>query len=931
VKSLSKTDVMYEISYNPTFVPIRSSKVSVKTTTEGEETSYLMRNFETSEYYDLDEPSKAVWDLVDGRATVEQIRSACELGSQIKPDTTTEILLFFAESGALSAKEESVKESRFRVISAHEIEVVIVKEKLKFLEWTQRHLSPLFRPSLFWACMVFVLIAVAIYAPRFASTLEEADNFEIYGSVLLGFLFYELVVLAPVIVVHELSHALALVHYGGRVREIGTGTYFFTPVFYVDVTDSWSMPRRERLMIVWAGNLSTLLIGAAIAMAGLFLPVPPPVAAQLNMAAFWCFFLTLWQLAPPFETDGYYMLSDALSMPELRRDSFAYLKSVLVRPFRSTPPEGEGPSRREKVVFLLYGSLSIVFVCYVALLVGTFTVYMGEEVATWGGTFWTSLVRSEILAPHVYAMGAVFIAYFLLLLAGYGLLIVEQFRKALTRTLRVESVHDRDLAVFLYLPPWAPSSAVRQFEKHVRSVARDVSANFSTDHRGNFLHVVLRVGHTSLPLAHLKLDLRRVERGFRRAYQNFLRRVFSTALRRPGSLEKVGTLFAEWLFEMAGDVSPGQRRELKGSLRGFLGRQRKTVRDLMSSTFATVWTVEVPPAQQYELMEISLPSLLAEDVAMTDLVDEVEEFKKRTIYGSDTIANLATEAANAGRKALANPEEFQVVSLFEPVKGRITFLGRTEGIEPHIAEFGSLFGIQVWSGFVDKLLGEITMKLHTIAHSLPDAVDPDSLSSGEVVTLSKYLTNLDVSEHGVMEMITGLDKIVQSCKTTQGRLRTLFQQGTGVRIGLLDSVMTVNLEDLGSVERRIGEYRELAKDVFGWIRRTRNDIAPELGKRELIYETGKGTLRRVYALVGALSVGLAVIAVLGLLPLVPAAVGIAALHLGYFGMSLVLLRARRTVPRYPSRTFTQFLLPLFTLTLTCLELTGSTILDPSKS
>ena len=38
----SRTDLMYEIVYNPKFVPVKSPKVSVKTTSERGQNTYLI-------------------------------------------------------------------------------------------------------------------------------------------------------------------------------------------------------------------------------------------------------------------------------------------------------------------------------------------------------------------------------------------------------------------------------------------------------------------------------------------------------------------------------------------------------------------------------------------------------------------------------------------------------------------------------------------------------------------------------------------------------------------------------------------------------------------------------------------------------------------------------------------------------------------------
>ena len=141
---------MYETAYNPKFVPEKSPKVSVKTTTAGKKTSHMMRNYATKQYYDLDENSKLIWDLVDGKRTVREIIREAELESKLKdPDLVTGTLLFFAESGALLSKEAEAQRKRVRVVSSFETQVTLVWDGTRIFKALERILRPILRGPLF--------------------------------------------------------------------------------------------------------------------------------------------------------------------------------------------------------------------------------------------------------------------------------------------------------------------------------------------------------------------------------------------------------------------------------------------------------------------------------------------------------------------------------------------------------------------------------------------------------------------------------------------------------------------------------------------------------------------------------------------------------------------------------------------------------------
>ena len=54
-------------------------------------------------------------------------------------------------------------------------------------------------------------------------------------------------------VLHELAHAVALVHYGRTPRSAGCGFYWGALCFYVDSSDGTTLPRRARIIDALAG------------------------------------------------------------------------------------------------------------------------------------------------------------------------------------------------------------------------------------------------------------------------------------------------------------------------------------------------------------------------------------------------------------------------------------------------------------------------------------------------------------------------------------------------------------------------------------------------------------------------------------------------------------------------------------------------------
>jgi hypothetical protein len=929
--SFSKTDLMYEISYNSKFVPERSPRVSVKTTTRDGNVNHLMHNQDTGEYYDLDEPSKLVWDLVDGERTVQQItRDIKSSGRVDDPDEVSETLLFFAESGALTSKEDPVREKRVQITSPFETRVILIKDARSFLGAAHRILKPILRPSMFWTSMALVVVGALLFAPRFESIFGNPGNFRIAGSVVVGFLFYQFILLAPVTALHELAHGIALVHYGGRAKDIGTGMFYFGPMFYVNATDSWSLSRRQRIMILWAGNLATVLVGAIIVVVGVLVPYPDWIANTLYVAAFFCFYGTLWQLAPPFETDGYYMLTDILNMPDLRSESFEYFKSVVSRVFGTSSPKRESLTPKKRAILLGYAVFSVSFVVYLAVLSVRFTSYMAGDAVSWAERLLASASVGSVLSLTAYLVGIVSIGYFALTVSGYGVLIGSQIKRSLAGTMRFETVHSRHATAFFYIPAGTPSASAERFERRVQATASKLTSSFSVGRDGPLMYASLRMGETRVPLQELRTNLRRIEDNFYRAHQDFARSTIK-------HLVSTGTnaSLTSLLVDMANKTTSGSRSEARTALREYLETRERNARYFLNSTFSTAWTIEIPPSEQSDLLESLLPSLLVSDLTMTNLAENTEEFKKQVIYGSESISELAEKSFKEQEKALARPHEFQLVSTFEPVRGRIMFIGRTKRVEKHLKELVSLFPIHVWAGYFDNLMGDVNLILSTVVHSLTSIPkDLTVLSDGEVSYLEGCLSTLEGFQDDIVNNLLSYPSTAEMCATMLERLKTIFEPERKARIGLFDAAIALNHGSLSSLPLRAREASKLSEAIIKWAGAVKESLRNEMENRDVAYHVKRRRFLRAYGVVAAISIlplalSLALPESSLILPLQGAFVGLqAACLLAY----LRILRSTRRMTRHPSVNFSQVLAPIYATAQAFFKLIlASEVMNPSDA
>ncbi|MFM9962896.1 MAG: HlyD family efflux transporter periplasmic adaptor subunit [Planctomycetaceae bacterium] len=118
-------------------------------------------------------------------------------------------------------------------------------------------------------------------------------------------------------VVHEASHGVACVRFGGRVREAGIVFVLLAPVPYVDLTSTWRLPKWQRIVSSAAGMFAELLIAAiaGILWANTTDELLRQHLLQLLLTA--SVVTLLFNANPLMRFDGYYILSDWLELPNL--------------------------------------------------------------------------------------------------------------------------------------------------------------------------------------------------------------------------------------------------------------------------------------------------------------------------------------------------------------------------------------------------------------------------------------------------------------------------------------------------------------------------------------------------------------------------------------------------------------------------------------
>ena len=322
----------------------------------------------------LDAISFALIERLDGKRCVGKVWEAALLEHDHDAPSQDEWITLLAD---LHAAELLVVEQRDAAQPVFER-----RERRRKRERRERHLNPLYlRFTLYdpdrlltrlapWARRVFSrpvwiawcallgagALALLVGWPSLVDRLDD-PLFPAPRTVALVVLAYPLLKLA-----HELAHGLAVKRFGGAVHECGVALMVLMPVPYVDAGASAAFAdRRQRLLVGGAG----ILVELAIAAIGALLWVTATGSVQeagLVLLLLGGLSTLLINGNPLLRFDGYYLLVDALEIPELatraRRATLTRLRAWL---------GGEHDERRgfedarERGWLLAYGVLSALY------------------------------------------------------------------------------------------------------------------------------------------------------------------------------------------------------------------------------------------------------------------------------------------------------------------------------------------------------------------------------------------------------------------------------------------------------------------------------------------------------------------------------------------------------------------------------------------
>ena len=188
---------------------------------------------------------------------------------------------------------------------------------------------------------------------------------------------------------HEFGHAFAIRVWGGEVHEMGITLLVFMPIPYVDASSASAFADKYRRMLVGAAGMLVEWFAAAVALL-VWINVEPGLVRDIawNVMLIGGISTLLFNGNPLLRFDGYYILADAVEIPNLGKRAQQYLGYLFKRYlFGVEHLESPADSNGERRWFIGYGIASFIYRMFIMaaiiLFVASQYFFIGVLLAIW--------------------------------------------------------------------------------------------------------------------------------------------------------------------------------------------------------------------------------------------------------------------------------------------------------------------------------------------------------------------------------------------------------------------------------------------------------------------------------------------------------------------------------------------------------------------
>ncbi len=335
-------------------------------------------------FYRLPEEAYFILENLDGETPISVVRQRVEekFQASLTPAELAGFIGGLDDAGLLENGRNQRKSKRARRIQGSPLYL-----RIRFLDPDRlfNFLAPrirfFFTPLFMMISAATILSAAYIAITNWTNVVDDLPRLLSYSSIPLI-----VAVVFLVVTMHEFAHGLTCKHFGGEVHELGFFLVYLQPALYCNVSDAWLFPEKsKRLWVGFAGPYFELFLWGLATLTWWLTDVETWINYLALIVVTTSGIKTLFNFNPLIKLDGYYLLSDWLEIPNLRKKGFACFSGAFKRLFGVRVPLLEQMPARELRLCMMYGLVagigSMWLLSYAVVKIGSTLIEQSQPIA----------------------------------------------------------------------------------------------------------------------------------------------------------------------------------------------------------------------------------------------------------------------------------------------------------------------------------------------------------------------------------------------------------------------------------------------------------------------------------------------------------------------------------------------------------------------
>jgi putative peptide zinc metalloprotease protein len=370
---------------------------------------YVYQDHATNRYHRFDYAAHEFMGLMNGERSVQGIQTTLNSKNNSPTPTQDELLQLLGQlhqidllqtnttpdTEELYQRAEKANPQRWKAFLRNPISLRFsLFDPEDLLTSAMPRIKPIFNWIGFSAWLLVSILAIMLAVNYWHELSGNAIQQALMPTnILLLAILYPFVKL-----LHELGHAFAVKNWGGEVHEIGVILVLLIPIPFVDASAASAFIRKYQRIIVGAIGIMAEMFIASIALF-IWLAVEPGLVRTIAYDVMLISGVStlLFNGNPLLRYDGYYVLSDAIGIPNLASRSNRYLGYLIQRYLlNSKDPVSPVHNQSERYWLLFYAPTAFLYRMFILsviiLLVADQAFLVGVILGCW-------MVYNQLLLP----------------------------------------------------------------------------------------------------------------------------------------------------------------------------------------------------------------------------------------------------------------------------------------------------------------------------------------------------------------------------------------------------------------------------------------------------------------------------------------------------------------------------------------------------